>query len=144
MLVVEVCVCLPLSLIIIAYSVSLTQHSAERAQSTVWVIPADPGSAFNPTLHCTEEGEMPRWSELRSARSQHWLWSQWSYITHALTHIQQCDYITILIRTFHQYKVKPFLYKLNLRKINFYLIKRYLITFTHKIKLKSNVCFFIV
>lgn len=68
---VSVCV----SLIIIAYSFSLTQHSAERAQSTAWVIPADPGSAFNPTLCCTEKGAVPHSSELRSAQSQQCLCS---------------------------------------------------------------------
>lgn len=74
-----VCVHLSFSLIIIAYSVSLTRHSAERAQSTAWVIPADPGSAFNPTLHCTEKGAVPHRYDLRSAQSQHCLCSQWSH-----------------------------------------------------------------
>lgn len=97
----SVCVCVSLSLIIIAYSVSLTQHSAERAQSSAWVIPADPGSAFNPTLRCTEKGAVPCRSELRSAQSQHCLCSRWSHITHThtLAHIQLYDYIAILIRT---------------------------------------------
>ena len=91
-----VCVFLFLSLIIIAYSVSLTRHSAERARSTAWVIPADPGSAFNPTLHCTEKGAVPHWSELRSAQSQHCLWSRPSHITHAhaLTHTVMWLYYT--------------------------------------------------